>query len=174
MSIEAIRAGLADAKRKAGFFTTKRRKDTDLYRLLAECLALCEQAERDNLTEALRASIAEKPAVGRNRVYAERGSDIYLIVGRYVFEPEVNPAAAWRYSATMREAAKRQISSASLAGWLASQGGINALFRARPVAARTARTKTLHLNDAVEVPKDAPFTITLRRDGRGFFDVVPA
>ena len=173
-ALEHLRTRIAAVKGKAGFFVTQRRKDVELYGVLAECLALCETAERDGLTEALRQEVCSKPLDGRNRSYVEGQSDIFLIVGRLVFEPETARAATWRYSATLREASKAGIHSASLVDVLRSGGGINAFFRGRPVKSRTCHTKTLHLNAAIEVPKDADFTVTLRRDARGFFDVVSA
>lgn len=163
---------IAALKGRARFFISQRRKDVDLYQVLADCMAICERAELDGDIDRLRADfIARERATGK-RAYFERDADAFLIVGRSVFAPEVNRAACWRYTATMREAAKRQIRPGELVDWLRSQGGINALFKARPVEARTARTKTLHLNAQIKVPKDAAFTITLRRDARGFFDVV--
>jgi hypothetical protein len=171
-ALDDIRHRINAAKQRAGFFVTQRRRDIDLYALLAECLAACEEAQRSGLESEVRAELATRPLNGRNRTYTEAGSDIFLVIGRYVFEPEINRAASWRYTAVIREAAKIGLASADLVDHLRANGGINALFRARPVVARSARTKTLHLNDPVEVPKDAPFTLTLRRDSRGFFDVV--
>ena len=167
-----IKAQMAEAKKKAGFFVTQRRRDIDLYAMLAETLAVCERVEAEGLEDALREDIAQRDRDGRNRTYVERNSDVYVLVGRFVFEPELNRAASWRYSATLREAAKAGLRSGELADWLRENGGINALFRARPVAARTARTKTLHLNAQVEVPKGRPFQIRLQRDKKGFFDVL--
>lgn len=169
-----IEQQIADLKGRARFFISQRRKDVNLYQVLADCMAICERAELDGEIDRLRADFLERERATGKRAYFERDADVFLIVGRCVFEPEVNRAACWRYTATMREAAKRQIRSTELVDWLRQEGGINALFRARPVQARTATTKTLHLNAPVEVPKDAPFTITLRRDERGFFDVVAA
>ena len=160
------------AKERAGFFLSQRRKDLDLYGLLADTLAICEHVESHGLLDVFRGQVAAAPANGRNRVYAEAGSDVFVVVGRAVFEPEINRAASWRYSATMREAAKRGLRSDGLAEWLRGHGGINALFRARPVKARTARTKTLHLTSQIEVSKDEVFTLRLRRRANGFFDVV--
>lgn len=172
VSLETIKEHMAEVKARAGFFVTQRRKDRNLYALLAETMALCETVRREGLEEALRQDIVARDLHGRNRVYVEQGSDVFLIVGRFVFEPEINRAASWRYTAALREADKRGLRSDELVEWLRSQGGINALFLARPVQARTARTKTLHLNTQITVPKDGAFTVTLRRDHRGFFDVV--
>lgn len=162
----------ADSLRdRASFFVTQRRKDLDLYRVLGDCMCLCAACSDADLEEFRRRVLAR--ATGR-RSYFEAGADAFLIVGRYVFEgQDKRRDATWRYTAVMREAAKRQISGSDLPDWLASNGGVNALFKSRPVAARTTTTKTLNLNQPISVPKDEAFTITLSRDARGFFDVVP-
>ncbi len=173
LHVAALQAKMCDLRERASFFRSMRRKDVELYTLLGECLALCEQAERENLTDDLRREyLAATREDGRNRRYFEGAADIYLIVGRAVFESQANRAACWRYTATLREAAKHQIDSTGLAEWLRSNGGVNALFRTRPVQARIATTRTLHLNQSVTIPKDQTFTLTLARDSRGFFDVI--
>lgn len=170
----SIESDIAALKSRAAFFISQRRKDIDLYQVLADCMAICERADLDGEVQRLRSDFLARQKQEGRRAYFEADPDVFLIVGRSVFEPEVNRAACWRYTATMREAAKRQIRSGELVEWLRSSGGINALFRARPVAARTARTKTLHLNAPIDIPKGEPFTLTLRRDDRGFFDVLNA
>jgi hypothetical protein len=162
---------LAAVREKARFFAGKRRSDADLYVVLSECLAICETAEAEGQTDALKQRYL-RGKEGSNRRYFERDADVYLIVGRIVFEHESNRAACWRYTATMREAAKLDISAGELPGWLLANGGINALFRTRPVTARTCKTRTLHLTKAIEVNKSGAFTVTLRRTATGFFDVV--
>ena len=171
-TLEDIENRMRALKTKAGFFVNQRRKDRDLYSLLAETLAVCETVQQGGMAEQLRQAVATRDIDGKNRSYVEQGSDVFVLVGRFVFEPEINRAASWRYSATLREASKRGLDSAGLVQWLRENGGINALFRGRPVQARTARTKTLHLNQQIEVPKGEAFTLTLRRDSRGFFDVM--
>ena len=153
-----------------------RRTDAVLYALLGDCMAICEEVLRDGKEDELREAVegGKRFTPGKGRRYVERGTDVYVMVGRYALQGHDSRNSYYRYAATMREAAKHQISAADLPAWLAANGGINALFKARDVKARTARTKTLHLNDAVTVPKDGAFTLTLRRDARGFFDVVAA
>lgn len=164
---------ISDLKRRASFFVSQRRKDIDLYKVLADCMMICERAVAEGMVGSLKKDfLTKRQAEATGRVYFESDPDVYLIVGRLVFEPEVNRAACWRYTATLREASKLGIKSDDLINWLRTNGGINALFKGRQVQARTARTKTLHLNTQVEVPKDRPFTLTLRRDSRGFFDVI--
>ena len=157
---------------RATFFVSQRRKDIDLYKVLADCLAICEEASAMGLLDDLKKRVIQAPDYGRNRQYLNANADVYLVVGRLVFEGEKQRAATWRYTATLREAAKNNIASSDLVDWLRSNGGINALFKARDVKTRTAKTKTLNLNQQIEVPKDGAFTVTLRRDARGFFDVI--
>lgn len=164
---------IRDLRSRASFFANKRRKDVELYQVLAECLAICETVERErSLPELIEQFLAQRSEGVSGRRYLESNPDVYLVVGRLVFEQESNRAACWRYTATLREAAQLQIASSGFVEWLRTNGGINALFKARKVAARTAQTKTLHLNNSVEVPKTGVFTLTLQRDHRGFFDVI--
>lgn len=155
-----------------------RRKDGRLYAVLAECLSIAEDVIRHGqiteLREALRVSVNVRGHgnAGRGRRYAEAGSDAFVLVARAVLEGVDNRNSVYRYAATLREAARRGIAACDLAEWLARNGGVNSLFRRRPVVARTMSTRTLHLNAPVEVPKGRPFTITLQGDGRGFFDVL--
>lgn len=171
-----IHTKIAAVREQASFFVTKRRRDIELYDLLSKALALCEEAEQGGHLEDLRQVLTEKNRRGdRNRTYANAGSDVYLLVGRLVFEREGDTsrrACAWRYTAAMREAHKRGVRSDGLVEWLRENGGINTLFRGRPVAARSAITKTLHLNQPIAIPKGEPVTIRIQRDARGFFDVL--
>jgi hypothetical protein len=165
---------IKDLKARASFFMSNRRKDIDLYRLLADCMSLCERVEMTGQLEGLKTRFLQEQKARGRRAYFEKNSDVFLIVGRCVFEPEINREASWRYIAAMREAHSRQIRPENLVEWLRSEGGINVLFKSRPLEARTAKTKTLNLNEPIEVPKDGSFTLTLKRDERGFFDVVVA
>lgn len=169
MTIEDDIVGL---KRRASFFISQRRKDLDLYQLLADTLAICERASLEGEVNRLKAEfLARRKDEGR-RVYFEGDPDVYLIVGRAVFEPEINRAASWRYTATLREASKLQLRSGDLVEYLRTNGGVNALFKARPVEARTSTTKVLNLTRPITVPKEQNFKVTLRRNSRGFFDVM--
>ncbi len=163
---------VAAIKERAHFFMAKRRKDGELYAVLADALALCEYVDRRDLVDVFREEVAGHDRRGRNRVYTERATDVYGVVGRAVFEPELNRGSSWRYCSCLREAAKRQITSNDLVAWLNQHGGLNTLFKTRGVLAKAVTTKTLHLNQPVTVDKEGTFTLTLRRDARGFFDVV--
>ncbi|MCP1200096.1 hypothetical protein [Notoacmeibacter sp. MSK16QG-6] len=170
--LDAVRQRIDAAKKNAKFFMARRRRDGKLYQLLAETLAICEYVAANDLLEAVRAEIAAKDRNGRNRTYAEKNSDLYLVVGRSVFEPEMNREGSWRYSVTLREAARRQIRSGDLAAWLSENGGVNTLFKGRGVLASASTTKTLHLNQPVEVRQGVDITLRLRMDHRGFFNVI--
>lgn len=164
-----------------------RRKDADLYALLARMMAICETVERDgldgDLRDALKVSVdCRNPELigkgrdasnnGRGRRYVETGSDTFILVCRYVLPATESTVARHRYSVAIREAAKRQIGSENLAKWLAENGGVNTLFKGRPLTAPIVSTKTLHLNQSVIIPKSGKFVLTLERDHRGFFNVV--
>lgn len=163
---------VAELRERAAFFTAKRRKDGELYSLLADTLAVCETVDRENMLEQVRAEIAAQPKNGRNRTYAERTSDVYSVVSRLVFHGAGNTTTFWRYAAVMRRAAERQISGDNLAHWLAQNGGVNTLLHdsGRLAARRTMRT--LHLNHSVSATRGEEITLVLRMDNRGFFDVL--
>lgn len=164
-----------------------RRKDGTLYKMLAECLAVCELVQAENreyeLRELLRVSIdARNPAIwgqgraasnnGKGRRYAERGSDAFILVCRYVLPDTESTAGRSRYSNALREAHKQGITSRDLVAWLTEHGGVNTLFKSRRVVASDVTTRTLHLNDAITAPKHGQFTVTLKMDHRGFFNVI--
>lgn len=132
-----------------------------LYAILAPCLELCERCERDpGERDELHALFMTQPHDG-NRRYVERGSDIYTLVCRYVFNG-TSGTNVWRYACALREAAKLQIGSATIEGWMRDNGGINALFFRRPIEMRTTCAKSLRLDRAVAMPRDCAFTLTLR------------
>lgn len=155
-----------------------RRKDAELYRLLADCLAICEMVERDGLRERLRDEIAVSVDIrnqnnaGKGRRYVEQGSDVPVTVCRFVLDGVDNRSSVYRYATCLREAMKRQILSDSLVDWVQENGGLLTLYQGRERSVTQFRVKTLHLNSRVTVPKDGMVTLTLRRDGRGFFDVL--
>lgn len=155
-----------------------RRKDSELYRLLADCLAICELVERDGLKERLREEIAVSVNIrnqsnkGKGRRYVELGSDIPVTVCRFVLDGVDNRSSVYRYATCLREAAKRQIRSDALVDWVQKNGGLVTLYQGRKRGVTQFQVKTLHLNSRVNVPKDGMVTLTLRRDMRGFFDVV--
>lgn len=159
--------------RSAGSFPV-RRSDAALYKLLAECLNLVNQCYLDPglLQEVKDLAITYQKDRGAKRTYFESTADPELVVGRLVFGGEKRRDACWRYTAAMREANKRQISSENLVSWLTENGGINSLFRSRPVTKRTRETKTLFLREAVRLPKSGLFTLVLEDDGSGFYHVI--
>ena len=157
-----------------------RRKDGALYRLLADCLSLCEWVQQEGLEsqvrDCLRVHVNRRGEDnrGRGRKYVEHASDVYTVVCRYALGDFETRANYTRYAVAIREAAKRQIRGDGLAVFLSDQGGVMALYNARPNPARFMTSRTLHLNSPVTVPKAGPFTLTLSRDYRGFFTVIAA
>ena len=141
-----------------------------LYALLAPCLELCERCGRDPVErDDLHALFMSQPHEG-NRRYVERGSDIYTLVCRYVFNG-TSGTNIWRYACALREASKLQIGSGQLEGWMRDNGGINALFFRRPIEMRTTCLKTLRLDRAAAMPRDHAFTLTLRWQTDNSFQV---
>jgi hypothetical protein len=164
---------LEAARRDAAVFIPSRRDHATLYTLLGRCMVLCERVLREGLLDTVATAVKEK-ASDKSRAYFERNPDVYLVVARYVFEGEKRRDACWRYTATMREAAKRQIKGADLAVWLAENGGVAALFLERPTKPRSSFVKSLHLTERIAVTTGEPFTVQLVRRPDGKFDVVRA
>lgn len=149
-----------------------RRKDSDLYKILAEILDICQDVDREGLRSDLIEELTARDKAGRNRIYVYPQSDNYVLTCRYVLEGEDNRNSIYRYAASIREAAKRQIRAENLASWLKENGGINTLFKSRPLARQDVKTSTIHLNEPITAPKGKPMTITIMRDARGFFDLI--
>jgi len=168
-------ADLLRARAEAGPIG-KRHSSFELYALLADCMALAERvgADTDEFA-ALRMEMTMQGGSAGPRRYVERDSDEYILVCRYVFSDRnagKERSNASRYAHALREAARQQISSRTLNEHLRSNGGVNALFLKRPLAARTSTTKTLYLSEAITVPKGCPFTVSLSRRLDGSFDVI--
>jgi hypothetical protein len=152
----------------------KRHSSFELYDLLAGCMRVAERCQRDWRARAeLEQFFLSQPAVGRR--YVEKGSDEFVLVCRTVF-PTGSRAAersnASRYAHCLREAAKRQIPSSELSRVLRSEGGLNALYMARPLTRTTVSTKCLNLTESVTVPKAGSFTLTLRRTADNRYEVL--
>jgi hypothetical protein len=142
-----------------------------LYGVLASCMALCGRCERDASERAeLERLFAEQPKAG-NRRYVEKSSDVYVRVCRFVFT-ETDRTNAMRYSQALREAAKLQLNSKTLAGWTRDNGGVNALYFRRPLDARSVKTSALRLAEQIEFSRDRPFAIKLRWRHDNSFDVL--
>lgn len=154
----------------------KRKTSAELYGLLADCMSLAERCAQDHESfDELRQLVAQQPHNG-NRRYVEASADAFQLVARFVFAELKSPSAersnANRYAICMREAKKRNVGHAGLAQWLNENGGLNALFLARPLTARSVTTKTLYLVESITIPKEKPITLTLMRQPDGRFAVV--
>lgn len=159
-----------------------RRKDRDLYATLAACLEICEEVVRDGLEPQLRSIIqvsvagqglsVDEARVGKRFTY--KASDAYLLVCRYVLSDTETKQLQSKYSQALREAARRQISSAQLPEWLKKNGGVLALYNSRPTAGkRNGGIRVLNLMTPVDPRRDGKaFTLTLRNRGGGFFEVI--
>lgn len=154
----------------------KRHTSFELYELLGKCMGLAERCTPSTVDydELRRLVISNRD--GRNRRYLERASDEFILVCRFVFGGLKSAATersnASRYACSLRQAQSIGLTSATLAEHLRDKGGVNALFLHRPLAARRVSTKILHLDRAVDMPKNALVRLTLRRLPDGTFEVV--
>lgn len=160
-------------QQQAGTIVARRQSDGVLYSVLVGCMKLCERcidpAEEAELRRLCRSI---PPLPGKKRTYVERGSDVYQLAARFVFQGESNSANTNRYAISLRMAAQMQIRSDALGEWLRENGGVNALYLRRPLDRVTVSTKCLRLTSAITVPKSGPFTITLRRTPENAYEVV--
>lgn len=158
---------------EASHITARRQSDGRLYAVLGGCMQLCERCGDPSEEAAMRALVATLgPLPGKKRHYVERGSDVYQLVARFVFHGEAHSANTNRYAHSLRQAALLQIRGADLAGWLAENGGVNALYMRRPLERGDVSTKCLRLTDSIVVPKHGTFTLVLRRTAENAYDVV--
>lgn len=151
-----------------------RRKDRALYGVLADCLGLCEEVLRDGLGAELRDAITNETGVkhgtGSRRVRPT--TDVYTLVCRYVFGDREDHSSLGKYAQTLRAAAQRQIAASSLEQWLCDNGGARALYLTIKVPKSDMTRVTLNLSSPITFPKDEAFTLVLKYDGKGFFDVL--
>jgi hypothetical protein len=141
-----------------------------LYGVMATCMELCERCDRDPAEQAqLERLFGEQPRSG-NRRYVEKGSDIYVLVCRFVFT-ETDRTNAMRYASALREAGKMQIASSQLSDWMKENGGVNALYFRRPLDTRQVKTKCLRLAKQIQFSRDTPLSLTLRWRDDNTFDV---
>lgn len=159
---EAYRLRAAAEKGPIG----KRRSSFELYELLADVMSLAERCRTGNHYEELRALIAQQPHEG-NRRYAERNADSFTLVARFTWgnlkTAKAERSNAFRYASAMREAHKSGIKAKALAAYLRENGGINALFLARPLDDKVVSTKTLYLTAPITVAKGKSFSLRLKR-----------
>jgi alkanesulfonate monooxygenase SsuD/methylene tetrahydromethanopterin reductase-like flavin-dependent oxidoreductase (luciferase family) len=149
----------------------KTKASLTLYKVLAECKQLCERCETSPQDKAeVDRMFAEQPKAG-NRRYVEKGSDVYVLICRFVFA-ETDRTNAMRYAAALREAAKMDIPGARLSDWMKTNGGINALYFRRPLDAREVKTKALRLDQQITISRDKPFVLTLQWQPDNTFTVI--
>lgn len=142
-----------------------------LYDVLSSCLLICEKCLYDETEYRKIETLFQEQEKTGNRRYIEKGSDIYVLVCRYIFT-NTDRTNAMRYASTLREAAKRQISSEQLVSYMKNNGGINALYFSRPLSERSVKTKTLRLADQIQFSRDKPFRLTLEWKDDNTFKVL--
>lgn len=145
----------------------KRHSSFELYDLLGGCMRLAERCRDRTAFEEIRNLVLARPAVGRRAPYIERGSDEFILVCRFVFANLRSASAersnASRYAHALRHAHSLGIGGGQIAAHLRENGGINALFLRRPLAARNVTTKCLTLTQSVTIEKGSVVRLTLRR-----------
>ncbi|WP_147707818.1 hypothetical protein [Microvirga massiliensis] len=137
-------------------------------------MRLAERCRDPSEFAELQRLFLDQPRSG-NRRYIENGSDEFTLVCRFVFadlRSGTERSNASRYAHCLREAAKRQIGSATLVEFLKEEGGINALFLGRPLSRQTVTTKTLRLTEPITVGKGVKFTVTLIRNPDNTYSVI--
>ncbi len=153
----------------------KKHADTQLYRVLADCMEIAEICLDDaSEYEVLNTLIKRLPLIeGKTRQYVEKSSDIYQRVCRFMFHGEEHTANTNRYAHCLREAAKHGVKSAKLVGELSS-GGINKFFLRRQSQNREREisTKCLRLDRAITHYKSGFITLTLKRDAEGVYKIL--
>ncbi len=151
----------------------KRHADATLYRVLADCMEICEvcQGDREELA-VLNQLIGELPMLpGNNRQYVEKGSDIYQRACRFMFHGEEHTANTNRYAITLRQAARQGVKSSKLIAEL-NQGGINRFFLSRPSQVSMVATKCLRLDRQIQHHKGATITLRLKRTVDNVYEVL--
>jgi hypothetical protein len=151
----------------------KRGADAVLYRVLADCMEICEICERDPFElDVLNLLITELPLVhGNKRLYVEKGSDTYQRTCRFMFHGEEHTANINRYAIALREAARQGVKSRGLIREL-SNGGINKFFLSRPTQAPMVATKCLRLDRQIRHRKGDVITLRLKRDMENVYRVL--
>ena len=108
------------------------RADVKLYEVLSDCLQLCSRIQTEGILDKLKDHIiAETKNSGNKKTHFKAKADKYLIVGRLIFGQNKSRASTWRYTACLREAAKKQINADQIVPWLIKNGGLNSLFETR-------------------------------------------
>jgi len=160
-------------KSSASQIIAKRQSDTTLDTVLGGCMELCERCGDPGEEIKMRSLVLSLPREGRNRIYVQRGSDVYQLVARYVFYGEEHTGNINRYAHSLRQASLLQIRSADLPAWLRDNGGVNALYLRRPLERTDVTTKCLRLTASITVSKEGIFTLTLRRTPENTYEVLP-
>lgn len=153
----------------------KRHTSFELYDLLEGCMKLAARCAKGDSRDEMLRLVAQQPRSG-NRRYVERQSDEYTLVCRFVFmnlkSKHAERSNASRYAHCLRQATKRGIHPGGLSAHLRENGGVNALFLGRPVAATTVTTRCLRLARQITLPKDALVRLVVRREANNTYEVL--
>lgn len=151
----------------------KKHADIELYKILADCLEICEICLTDKKENTvLERLISELPLLhGRNRVFVLKSSDIYQRACRFVFHGEEHTANTNRYAICIREVAYRGLNSSNVVGELLN-GGINKFFLSRPNLARRISTRCIRLATPIAHDKNTTITLRLKRNKDNSYKVV--
>ena len=156
-----------------------KRKNRDLYGLLSSCLELCEEVIRDGLEPELRkaltvSTVGQTDNANHGKRYVYKSADAFRLVCRFTLQDCETKQLVSRYTSALREAHQRQIKSSELRAWMEQNGGVLALYRSRPtLGSRSGGVRELDLRQSIDFPRDGtPFTLCLRYDGKGFFEVI--
>ena len=167
----------AASGRARAVLSSRRRKDRDLYALLADLLRLAEDVEAQGLTDDLRTAYARELRTDdgdqRSRRYVETTTTACTLVARYVLDRQSQDqtmrAATHRYGKALSRAWDMGIGSADLAAYLAENGGVWALA----ASDKTGAVKGIRFTTAAELPRTpgARFTLRLRVAKGGVYAV---
>lgn len=167
---------------RSGIPVRLRGHNKNLYDMLAACLELCEEVIRDGKEPQLREACSVKSAglglslseANSMRRFTFKNADAFRLVCRYVLQDSETPQSISKYCFALREAHKRQISSAKLVDWLIENGGVLAMYRSRStLGKRAGGIRELTLLEPVDFPRDGSvFTLRLRYNGLGAFHVI--
>lgn len=99
-----VAAELTELEERASFFRSERRKDVELYTLLADCMWLAIKVQAEGREAEIISALKDKMRrqTNRNRVYVEKSSDAYTIIGRLVFQAPKGASTSSCGSATTR------------------------------------------------------------------------
>lgn len=163
LAIEAAEQVTARHKKKASF---------RLYNTLALTLGVIERCLLDPAEEKeLMVELKKRAMLEGKTIYIDKRNDVYGNVCRYIFYGTDSTNAA-RYAACLREAAKLQLRSDTLAQYLATHGGVTRLYFSRPLANTMVKLSGFRLTRPTLIYRDQEFTLRLKWKSDSTFEVI--